>query len=93
MPEVSSEPGRQDHDTNVSYPAGGQSAWYSRASLHGLLAPAGDAGVENPAMASATSAFSRPAATSADASPTDPTDDNGAQPRQDEYHEDAVKHA
>ena len=66
MPGASSEPRRQDHGTDLCYPAGGQSAGYSRAFLQrGLPAPAGHAGIENTAMASATRAFSRPAATSA----------------------------
>ena len=89
MPAVSSEPSREDDGTNVSYPAGGQSGGYNRAFVqHSLPPPAGHAGVENPAIASATRAFSTPAATSADASLTDSTDDNGAQPRQDEYNRD-----
>ena len=58
MPGVSSEPRREDHDTNVYYPAGGQSAGYSRAYLqHGLPVPAGHAGIENTAMASAICAL------------------------------------
>ena len=49
MPGVLSEPRRRDHGTNVYYPAGGQSAGYSRAFLqHGLPAPAGHAGIETP---------------------------------------------